>query len=1034
MGKRMKTKSRNPRKIHQRSQAGSAQAVSEPSDSKGEVGDEQVKDREQCNHYTMDTSQLSRVLLGVLSLKDGIACEHCREGPISRRGNKEKGKQHKKKGGAKPSEEKLEPHHVWVCLDCGHYFCGGGVNDSVPYGHARRHAKQDRHCWAVRFDDLSITWCFSCNSEVPIEIPEWISDGEARSTVDDKAAEHGHEPLAVDSVNSYVIRGLSNLGNTCFFNSILQNLLSIDMLREYMVSLDRSIGPLTMALKKFFLETSGADDSKGVLSPKNLFGSICSKAPQFRGYQQQDSHELLRCLLDGLSMEEITARKLENSSSEQEKSTSSSAATMMDSIFGGQLSSTVSCVDCGHTSVVHEPFLDLSLPVPSKKPPSKKVPPLPKRNKPSTRDKNRSRRIREKASPRESPVTDQSPAECSESIIPDSEADKIIEKREEPSESSESFASVTNPGENDTCNRENAFWWLDYLEPTAQPGFVNTESQICGDSIDGGQVHQNEYNLHGTAESPVGNCSKNDVQVTSESQIDNCPKEQVVSSDSCGENFIGDTVPSYVQDSAVILLPYKELDAPSEGIDGTASSSQNPQDMLPTGASVRESSMETASELGAEKAEVDFDGFGDLFNEPEVTSESKTESGLGEEMDVMFWNSSGTELNQDEVDNSNTPVSIDSCLALFTKPELLTDEHAWHCEHCSEVLSGHCLEQREACGQDIASSENSESVKSLLDENEVPNASSSLHVEVANSSEMKVLGHGKMTTTCTNIDVHAEMTSGLNAEGKFPQIPLVQIGQSESKRLKSGEAGEEKNELLNPALSKRPSSSDIKHEEVISSNKECSGRKENISCSIDDPQDAGCGEEASSNCLPNCKELRLSSAHENDNVDAVNQEGKGRSRLLDKTCSRQDNRNKDDKYGRRKIMRDAMKRFLISKAPPILTIHLKRFSQDARGRLTKLKGHVNFQEMLDIRPFVDPRCREKEKYTYRLIGVVEHSGSMGGGHYVAYVRGERIRGRAQKAISSPSWFYASDSHVREVSLSEVLKSEAYILFYERVQG
>jgi len=56
---------------------------------------------------------------------------------------------------------------------------------------------------------------------------------------------------------------------------------------------------------------------------------------------------------------------------------------------------------------------------------------------------------------------------------------------------------------------------------------------------------------------------------------------------------------------------------------------------------------------------------------------------------------------------------------------------------------------------------------------------------------------------------------------------------------------------------------------------------------------------------------------------------------------------------------------------------------------------------------------------------------MSGGHYIAYVRGERGRGKMQKG-SDPTWFYASDAHVREASLSEVLNSDAYILFYERV--
>lgn len=80
------------------------------------------------------------------------------------------------------------------------------------------------------------------------------------------------------------------------------------------------------------------------------------------------------------------------------------------------------------------------------------------------------------------------------------------------------------------------------------------------------------------------------------------------------------------------------------------------------------------------------------------------------------------------------------------------------------------------------------------------------------------------------------------------------------------------------------------------------------------------------------------------------------------------------------------------------------------------------------------RCVEKGKYEYRLVGVVEHSGSMRMGHYVAYVRGgeRRSSGQAKKESGRGVWYYASDASVRETSLDEVLRCEAYILFYEKI--
>ena len=83
--------------------------------------------------------------------------------------------------------------------------------------------------------------------------------------------------------------------------------------------------------------------------------------------------------------------------------------------------------------------------------------------------------------------------------------------------------------------------------------------------------------------------------------------------------------------------------------------------------------------------------------------------------------------------------------------------------------------------------------------------------------------------------------------------------------------------------------------------------------------------------------------------------------------------------------------------------------------------------------FLSYRCIDKEKYHYRLVGVVEHLGTMRGGHYVAYVRrGEKSRGKAEKDNGGSVWYHVSDVHVRAVTLDEVLRCEAYILFYEKI--
>lgn len=140
------------------------------------------------------------------------------------------------------------------------------------------------------------------------------------------------------------------------------------------------------------------------------------------------------------------------------------------------------------------------------------------------------------------------------------------------------------------------------------------------------------------------------------------------------------------------------------------------------------------------------------------------------------------------------------------------------------------------------------------------------------------------------------------------------------------------------------------------------------------------------------------------------------------------------------------KRYAIHAAPPLLTLHLKRFGRDARGRLRKLGGHVAFPldvTLGDVAPAgaLPPDVAARR---YSLHGVVEHMGSMRGGHYVAYVRRDAaVKKKKKKSdgdddgaatpTTTTSWYRASDSHVAGVSEADVLGCEAYILLYGRVE-
>ncbi|XP_036977961.1 ubl carboxyl-terminal hydrolase 18 [Acanthopagrus latus] len=116
--------------------------------------------------------------------------------------------------------------------------------------------------------------------------------------------------------------------------------------------------------------------------------------------------------------------------------------------------------------------------------------------------------------------------------------------------------------------------------------------------------------------------------------------------------------------------------------------------------------------------------------------------------------------------------------------------------------------------------------------------------------------------------------------------------------------------------------------------------------------------------------------------------------------------------------------------PPILCVSLKRF-RNGRSGTRKLDCQVTFPENLDFSGIDQEAFTSgfaQNDYKYTLHAVVVHSGYATCGHYTAYVR-HRI---------NQSWYYADDSHVRQVSWDEVKKTyggyrrgTAYMLMYRR---
>ncbi|KAK8960348.1 Ubiquitin carboxyl-terminal hydrolase 2 [Platanthera guangdongensis] len=1030
MGKKIKKKAPYPGNVKHRAPAGSPKSVLEGSSPNiGSVtnGD---RDKGACNHCAKSTIELNWILLKIRpSSMDVVACVHCR------RGGKEKGKNPKRKGlGTRAADAKSNKKFMWVCLDCGQYFCGGEVSILEPYGHARRHGKQERHQCAVRADNPLISWCYSCSSSFPIQLPQEVITEDTEETINDGILNMSGNALGTlnsEKLKGYKVRGLSNLGNTCFFNSVMQNFFAMDRLRDALFCLDRPVGPLFMALRMLFIETSRSADSKGVVvNPKALFGCICAKAPQFRSYQEQDSHELLRYLLDGLQMEETNTRKTSELSKDQGKINVETSATLVDSIFGGCLSSTVSCMECGHTSVVNEPFLDLSLPVPSRKPPSKKLP----SKKSNQRDKNKTRCFRETAVVQVSTM----------SVSPK------VENDAQPSKCSESGIVVLNKTHANSSEAPE-YTWMDYLggEPPNCNNFGPHELEAsvsqCSSSNHASDIEKNahyvselykETDTNAQSISEFHNQTGCNAQSLSEFCTADCSNDLTVFLDTSVERSCKDEVPdSCFPVPGVILLPYTEQEHAFIGlnVNNRTSFLQDPHatNHIDNFISVSSSAYSTCKQV-----EDDFEGFGDLFNEPEVTSDLKEDTIVTEDMDITLWNGNISEYTLKEVDDTNAPVSIYSCLALFTKPELLSDEQAWYCEHCSKMLLQENRELRSSKLQAAKIFDQPVTVKSMVNQDEFQSNrfASNSHWD---SAIEKVLDNGKSASSAENTTL---------VEDYFNQVVVINTSQKPITQAEGSHYNEESSSIENLHFAETaPCSSlacpfDVLDKEMLDS--ETSQEFSNSPAAVNSPIQDGEGTfngindrssvgndakepEITSHSWQSCTNAALQKSSEENSQEVTRRRKNG----LMSGNAHPPKENKGEVI--EMVKRDATKRILIDKIPPILTIHLKRFSQDGRGRISKLNGHVRFQETLDMRPFMDPRCI-KDRTSYHLIGVVEHSGSMGGGHYVAYVRGNGSRTSTGSSSTGATWFYASDAYVREVSLAEVLQSEAYILFYEKM--
>ncbi|KAL4612787.1 ubiquitin carboxyl-terminal hydrolase 15 isoform X3 [Arapaima gigas] len=183
--------------------------------------------------------------------------------------------------------------------------------------------------------------------------------------------------------------GLCNLGNTCFMNSAVQCLSNIPPLTEYFLkekyqdelNMDNPLG-MRGEIAKVYAELIKQmwSGKYSYVTPRPFKTQVGRFAPQFSGYQQQDSHELLAFLLDGLHEDLNRIRKkpyipLKDAEGRPDEVVAHEAwenhikrnDSIIVDIFHGLFKSTLVCPVCSKVSVTFDPFCYLTLPLPMKK-------------------------------------------------------------------------------------------------------------------------------------------------------------------------------------------------------------------------------------------------------------------------------------------------------------------------------------------------------------------------------------------------------------------------------------------------------------------------------------------------------------------------------------------------------------------------------------------------------------------------------------------------------------------------------------------
>eukprot|EP01117_Protostelium_nocturnum_P017276 TRINITY_DN7015_c0_g1_i1.p1 TRINITY_DN7015_c0_g1~~TRINITY_DN7015_c0_g1_i1.p1 ORF type:complete len:571 (-),score=134.77 TRINITY_DN7015_c0_g1_i1:1225-2937(-) len=296
-------------------------------------------------------------------------------------------------GNAEKSEKNFDSFfngngRILVCLECAFFGCWS-------HNHIQEHFEESGHCLAAETLDLlgSVDiYCGHCKDydyDIDYDLAssaERINGKMAQqrlkldSNVVSKNSTHYYEwtPTRSEAENlirsskrfdvpSHLLglRGLVNLGNTCFMNCILQCFIHNPLMRNFFLSdmHNRKLcqhrvnekNRVCFACEMDFLFTEVFSSVKTPFTPHHFLHSMWKHSTYFAGYEQQDAHEFLIAALSGIHSDCIAEGTKGNTMVGRE------CKCIVHQIFNGVLRSDVTCKTCQTVSTAYDPFFDISL-------------------------------------------------------------------------------------------------------------------------------------------------------------------------------------------------------------------------------------------------------------------------------------------------------------------------------------------------------------------------------------------------------------------------------------------------------------------------------------------------------------------------------------------------------------------------------------------------------------------------------------------------------------------------------------------------